>query len=188
MQSRYGELLVAIRDAEERVRFLGYDPANIKLVAFVVAAVMAEHRRGAVRPDRRHHLARRRRRRAVDRVPDRGGARRPGLAARAGARRDRRGVGADAVLRDASRRAGPTSRACCSSSSSASSRPAWPGWARWSRRAPQAQSRRRRRADRPGSDPSREGGRHRHDASRTPEARWPAATSAWAPSTSRSAT
>ena len=40
-RSRYGELLVATRDAEERVRFLGYDPANIKLVSFVVAAVMA---------------------------------------------------------------------------------------------------------------------------------------------------
>jgi urea transport system permease protein len=41
MVSRFGELLVACRDAEERVRFLGYDPANIKTVAFVVAAVMA---------------------------------------------------------------------------------------------------------------------------------------------------
>ncbi|CAB4684104.1 MAG: urea ABC transporter permease subunit UrtC [Actinobacteria bacterium] len=40
-RSRFGELLVATRDAEERVRFLGYDPANIKLVAFVVSAVMA---------------------------------------------------------------------------------------------------------------------------------------------------
>jgi urea transport system permease protein len=40
-RSRYGELLIATRDAEERVRFLGYDPANIKLVAFVVAAIMA---------------------------------------------------------------------------------------------------------------------------------------------------
>jgi urea transport system permease protein len=40
-RSRYGELLVATRDAEERIRFLGYDPANIKLVAFVVGAVMA---------------------------------------------------------------------------------------------------------------------------------------------------
>ena len=40
-RSRYGELLVATRDAEERIRFLGYDPANIKLVAFVVAAIMA---------------------------------------------------------------------------------------------------------------------------------------------------
>jgi urea transport system permease protein len=40
-RSRFGELLVATRDAEERVRFLGYDPATVKLVAFVVAAVMA---------------------------------------------------------------------------------------------------------------------------------------------------
>jgi urea transport system permease protein len=40
-RSRFGELLVATRDAEGRVRFLGYDPANVKLIAFVVAAVMA---------------------------------------------------------------------------------------------------------------------------------------------------
>jgi urea transport system permease protein len=40
-RSRFGELLIATRDAEERIRFLGYDPANIKLVAFVLAAVMA---------------------------------------------------------------------------------------------------------------------------------------------------
>lgn len=40
-RSRFGELLVAVRDGEERVRFLGHDPANIKLVAFVIAAVMA---------------------------------------------------------------------------------------------------------------------------------------------------
>jgi urea transport system permease protein len=40
-RSRYGELLVATRDAEERVRFLGYDPANVKLVAFMLAALMA---------------------------------------------------------------------------------------------------------------------------------------------------
>lgn len=40
-RSRWGELLVATRDAEERIRFLGYDPANVKLVAFVIAAVMA---------------------------------------------------------------------------------------------------------------------------------------------------
>ncbi|MFJ5778918.1 urea ABC transporter permease subunit UrtC [Streptomyces sp. NPDC093094] len=36
--SRYGELLVAVRDSEERVRFLGYNPADVKLVAYVVAA------------------------------------------------------------------------------------------------------------------------------------------------------
>ncbi|MBJ8347798.1 urea ABC transporter permease subunit UrtC [Antrihabitans sp. YC2-6] len=41
MHSRYGELLVAVRDQEERVRFLGYDPANVKIVAYVVAALFA---------------------------------------------------------------------------------------------------------------------------------------------------
>lgn len=41
IRSRYGELLVAVRDSEERVRFLGYNPANVKLVAYVVAAGMA---------------------------------------------------------------------------------------------------------------------------------------------------
>lgn len=41
MRSRYGELLTAVRDGEERVRFLGYDPALVKVVAYVVAAVFA---------------------------------------------------------------------------------------------------------------------------------------------------
>jgi urea transport system permease protein len=38
---RYGRLLIASRDDEDRVRFLGYDPALIKLVAYVLAAGMA---------------------------------------------------------------------------------------------------------------------------------------------------
>ena len=38
---RYGRLLIAARDDEDRVRFLGYDPARIKLVAYVLAAGMA---------------------------------------------------------------------------------------------------------------------------------------------------
>lgn len=41
VRSRYGRLLVATRDGEDRVRFLGYDPALVKTVAFVVAAGMA---------------------------------------------------------------------------------------------------------------------------------------------------
>ena len=40
-RSRFGELLVAVRDQEERVRFLGYNPADVKLVAYVIAAAMA---------------------------------------------------------------------------------------------------------------------------------------------------
>ncbi|MEA2230231.1 MAG: urea transport system permease protein, partial [Solirubrobacteraceae bacterium] len=38
---RYGRLLIAARDDEDRVRFLGYDPARVKLVAYVLAAGMA---------------------------------------------------------------------------------------------------------------------------------------------------
>ncbi|AVM63496.1 urea ABC transporter permease subunit UrtC [Dietzia sp. oral taxon 368] len=41
MQSRFGELLVAVRDQEERARFLGYDPALIKSFAYAVAAFAA---------------------------------------------------------------------------------------------------------------------------------------------------
>jgi urea transport system permease protein len=40
-RSRYGELLVAVRDQENRVRFLGYNPGLIKLVAYVMASVFA---------------------------------------------------------------------------------------------------------------------------------------------------
>ncbi|OBC07911.1 urea ABC transporter permease subunit UrtC [Gordonia sp. 852002-50816_SCH5313054-c] len=40
-RSRYGKLLVAVRDQEERVRFLGYDPANAKVGVFALAALLA---------------------------------------------------------------------------------------------------------------------------------------------------
>lgn len=40
-RSRFGEMLVAARDGEERVRFLGQDPAMTKLIAYVIAAVLA---------------------------------------------------------------------------------------------------------------------------------------------------
>jgi urea transport system permease protein len=38
---RYGRLLMAVRDDEDRVRFLGYDPTRVKLVAYALAAGMA---------------------------------------------------------------------------------------------------------------------------------------------------
>jgi urea transport system permease protein len=38
---RYGRVLIAVRDDEHRVRFLGYDPTTIKLVAYVLAAGLA---------------------------------------------------------------------------------------------------------------------------------------------------
>ncbi|KQV86368.1 urea ABC transporter permease subunit UrtC [Pelomonas sp. Root1237] len=39
-KSRWGRILQAIRDAEGRVRFLGYDPVAFKLSAYVISAVM----------------------------------------------------------------------------------------------------------------------------------------------------
>jgi urea transport system permease protein len=41
LKSKLGRLLVAMRDKEERVRFSGYDVANLKTFAFVYAAVLA---------------------------------------------------------------------------------------------------------------------------------------------------
>jgi urea transport system permease protein len=39
--SKYGKAVIAIRDAESRVRFIGYRVENYKLFVFVVSAVMA---------------------------------------------------------------------------------------------------------------------------------------------------
>ncbi len=39
--SRFGKVLVAVRDAESRTRFLGYRPESYKLFVFVLSAVMA---------------------------------------------------------------------------------------------------------------------------------------------------
>ena len=41
ISSRFGKVLVAVRDAESRTRFLGYRPESYKLVVFVLSAVMA---------------------------------------------------------------------------------------------------------------------------------------------------
>lgn len=41
VRSKYGKLLVAVRDAESRARFLGYRVEHAKLFAFVVSACMA---------------------------------------------------------------------------------------------------------------------------------------------------
>jgi urea transport system permease protein len=41
VRSRFGKLLVAVRDGEDRVRFLGYDPAVVKTVVFALSAGMA---------------------------------------------------------------------------------------------------------------------------------------------------
>jgi len=39
--SAFGKVLLAIRDGENRVRFLGYDPLPFKVIAFVFAGVLA---------------------------------------------------------------------------------------------------------------------------------------------------
>ncbi len=41
VNSKLGKVMVAIRDAESRTRFLGWRPENVKLFAFVVSAVIA---------------------------------------------------------------------------------------------------------------------------------------------------
>ncbi|WP_445149907.1 urea ABC transporter permease subunit UrtC [Baekduia sp. Peel2402] len=41
LSSRYGRLLLAVRDAEDRARFLGYSPTKVKVLAFATAAGMA---------------------------------------------------------------------------------------------------------------------------------------------------
>ena len=41
VNSRFGKVLIAVRDAEARTRFLGYRPESYKLVVWVLSAVMA---------------------------------------------------------------------------------------------------------------------------------------------------
>ena len=41
VDSRFGKVLMAVRDREDRVRFLGYNPTTVKIIAFSVSAGMA---------------------------------------------------------------------------------------------------------------------------------------------------
>lgn len=41
VRSRFGKILIAIRDREDRVRFSGYNTAHIKAFAFTVAAILS---------------------------------------------------------------------------------------------------------------------------------------------------
>ena len=41
VDSRFGKVLIAVRDTESRTRFLGYRPESYKLVVWVLSAVMA---------------------------------------------------------------------------------------------------------------------------------------------------
>jgi len=41
LRSRFGDLLVAVRDAESRTRFIGYRPEHIKLLIWILSALIA---------------------------------------------------------------------------------------------------------------------------------------------------
>ena len=41
MSTKFGRLLLAMRDKEERVRFTGYDVAQLKTFVFVAAALLS---------------------------------------------------------------------------------------------------------------------------------------------------
>ena len=53
--SKFGKVLIAIRDAEARTRFLGYRVESYKLFVFTLSACMAGHRRRALCAAGRHH-------------------------------------------------------------------------------------------------------------------------------------
>ena len=86
VRSKYGKVLVGVRDAESRTRFLGYRVENMKLFIFVVSAMMAGvagalyvPQVGIINPgefepgqlDRSRHLDRGRRARHADRADHR---------------------------------------------------------------------------------------------------------------------
>jgi urea transport system permease protein len=115
MVSRYGELLVACRDAEERVRFLGYDPPTSRRSR----SSSRPSWRGSPGPCSCRSSASSRpttsascRRSACSSASRSAAA--PRCSGRCSARSPWRGRGARSPSR--SRRAGPTPRACCSCS------------------------------------------------------------------------
>ena len=116
VRSRYGRLLVAVRDREDRVRFLGYNPAVVKTFAFVVAAGMAGRPAriaapiiGIVAPNQFGDAA-------VDPDGVLGRRRRPRHALRGDHRRHPRQLGRARRSASSGPTRGSTCRACCSSS------------------------------------------------------------------------
>ena len=57
VNSRFGRLLVAVRDDENRVRFMGYNTVVIKTLVFALSAGIAGLAGVAVCAAGRHHLA-----------------------------------------------------------------------------------------------------------------------------------
>ena len=75
--SKFGKVLVAVRDAESRTRFLGYRVEHYKLFVFVVSAMHGRHCRRSLRAAGRHHQPGRIRARQLHRGGHLGGRRRP---------------------------------------------------------------------------------------------------------------
>ena len=87
VRSKAGKVLIAVRDAESRTRFLGYRVENYKTVRVHAVGLHGRRRRRALRAAGRHHQPERVRARQLDRGGDLGGGRRPRHAGRRGARR-----------------------------------------------------------------------------------------------------
>ena len=152
--SKLGRVLLALRDAESRVRFLGYSVTNAKLFVFTVSAVLAGHRRRALRAAGRHHQSQRVLAGQLDRDRDLGLGRRP---RHAGRRDHRRGAGQFCEDLADRRRAGDLAvrarRAVRADDAGlpARHRRAVPAAARWTRAAqpPRSRSRQESRHERP---------------------------------------
>ena len=113
--SKFGRVLTAIRDAEPRVMFCGYNPLHYKLFVWTLSAVLCGiagalyvPQVGIINPSEMSA-------RQLDRDRDLGGGRRPRHADRADHRRVRRQRREELVHRGASRSTGCTSSARCSS-------------------------------------------------------------------------
>jgi len=84
LNTKFGKLLLALRDKEERVRFSGYDVANFKIFVFCLAAMLSAI--GGAMFAGRFHVAFVRRHRAFDRDGHLHRGRRSPLAGRRGVR------------------------------------------------------------------------------------------------------
>jgi ABC-type branched-subunit amino acid transport system permease subunit len=58
LSGKFGSVIRAIRDNEARIRFLGYNVENYKLLIFTVTAMIAGIAGGTLLPASRHHQSR----------------------------------------------------------------------------------------------------------------------------------
>ena len=113
--SKLGRVLTAIRDAETRVMFSGYNPVYFKLFIWTLSAVICGIAGALYVPQVGHHQSERDVAGQLDRDRDLGRRRRPRHADRPGHRRRRRQPRQELVHAGASRSSGCSCSACCSS-------------------------------------------------------------------------